>query len=76
MKISESVFNAPSSFEMNKLQAEANAPKQVFNLNVNVSGNMSRAAATEVGNTILQTVSQGLAQSAPRVATNSTASWG
>jgi len=76
MKISESVFNAPSSFEMNKLQAEANAPKQVFNLNVNVSGNMSRAAATEVGNTILQTVSQGLAQSAPRVATNSTANWG
>ena len=76
MKISEGVFNSPSVFEMNKLQSENNAPRQVFNLNVNVSGNMSRAAATKVGNTILQTVSQGLAQSAPRVATNSTANWG
>lgn len=76
MKISEGVFNQPSVFEFNKLQAESNAPRQTFNLTVNVSGSMNRAMATEVGNTILQTVSQGMSQSAPRTATVSTANWG
>jgi len=75
-KISEGVWGAPSVFEFNKLQAESNAPRQTFNLTVNVSGSMNRAMATEVGNTILQTVSQGMSQSAPRTATVSTANWG
>lgn len=74
-KISEGVWGAPSVFEFNKLQAENNAPRQL-NLTVNVSGSMNKALATEVGNTILQTVSQGLSQSTPRTATVSTANWG
>ena len=75
-KISEGVWNSPSVFEFNKLQAESNAPRNTFNLTVNVGGVISKSAATEIGNTILQTVSQGLSQSAPRTATVSTANWG
>ncbi len=70
-KLSEGVWNAPSVFDLNKVQAERNMTAPTFNITINATSNSPKAIASEVN----AAVSNAYQSSMGKMAT-STSNWG
>ena len=71
MKLSDGIFNAPSTFEVNKVQAERNGTTINNNITINAAGGNAKSIAAEVNAVISNSYQSSLGKMA-----TSTSNWG
>jgi len=69
--LSDGIFNAPSTFEVNKVQAERNGTTINNNITINAAGGNAKSIAAEVNAVISNSYQSSLGKMA-----TSTSNWG